>query len=103
MEQAELFSNIMITQAAHALTLSFFFAILTTIQGATAGTGVAGILGQWWAKIVIITLIIPVGQFLRNLINVRLNFFGVKEEQIAGGAAAGIQGDPWGYRGFSGP
>jgi hypothetical protein len=88
---AELFSNIMM-QSAHALTLSFFFAILTTIQGAAAGTGVAGMLGQWWAKIVIITMVIPVGQFLRNLINVRLNFYGLKEEQIAGGAAAGLGG-----------
>jgi hypothetical protein len=49
-------------------------------------------LGQWWAKIVIITMVIPVGQFLRNLINVRLNFYGLKEEQIAGGAAAGLGG-----------
>jgi hypothetical protein len=79
-------------QAAHALTLSFFFAILTAIQGAAAGTGVAGILGQWWAKIVIVTMVIPVGQFLRNLINMRLNLFGLKEEQIAGGAAAGLAG-----------
>jgi hypothetical protein len=91
MWSAELFSNIMM-QAAHALTLSFFFAILTTIQGAAAGTGVAGILGQWWAKIVIITLVIPVGQFLRNLINMWLNIFGVPEERIAAGATAGIAG-----------
>ncbi len=91
MWSAELFSNIMM-QAAHALTLSFFFAILTTIQGSAAGTGVAGILGQWWAKIVIITLVIPVGQFLRNLINMWLNIFGVPEERIAAGATAGIAG-----------
>ena len=91
MWSAELFSNIMM-QAAHALTLSFFFAILTTIQGAAAGTGVAGILGQWWAKIVIVTMVIPVGQFLRNLINMRLNLFGLKEEQIAGGSCCGHGG-----------
>jgi len=91
MWSAELFSNIMM-QAAHAITLSFFFAILTVIQGSAAGSGVSGILGQWWAKIVIITLVIPVGQFLRNLINMWLNVFGVKEEQLAAGATAGIAG-----------
>ncbi len=91
MWSAELFSNIMM-QAAHALTLSFFFAILTVLQGAAAGSGVSGILGQWWAKIVIITLVIPVGQFLRNLINMWLNVFGVPEERIATGATAGIAG-----------
>ncbi|MDA8335017.1 MAG: hypothetical protein M0Z41_08530 [Peptococcaceae bacterium] len=91
MWSAELFSNIMM-QAAHALTLSFFFAILTLLQGAAAGSGVAGILGQWWAKIVIITLVIPIGQFLRNLINMWLNIFGVREEQLAAGATAGIAG-----------
>lgn len=88
---AELFSNIMM-QSAHAITLSFFFAILTVIQGSAAGSGVSGILGQWWAKIVIITLVIPIGQFLRNLINMWLNVFGVPEERIAAGATAGIAG-----------
>jgi hypothetical protein len=78
----ELFSNIMM-QASHALAVVI---VLLMWENAPENSIISG----WWAQIVLVTLIIPIGQFLRNLINVWLNIFGLQEERLAMGATGGI-------------
>ncbi|HUW63414.1 MAG TPA: hypothetical protein VMW83_01775 [Spirochaetia bacterium] len=73
---AELFANIMM-QASHALTLAALVSLLTVGPTHT-------LLDRWFAKIVVMTLVVPIGQFLRNLISSWLYMVGLAEDQTAG-------------------
>jgi|GEM_PF-5558688 len=72
---AELFANIMM-QASHALVLA---ALVSLLDAGTTHT----LLDHWFAKIVVITLILPLGRFLRNLVSSWLYIAGSAEEHAS--------------------
>ncbi|MDA8334395.1 MAG: hypothetical protein M0Z41_05255 [Peptococcaceae bacterium] len=73
---AELFSNIMM-QASHALTLAALVSLLAAGPTHT-------LLDKWFAKIVAMAMLVPIGQFLRNLVSSWLYMVGLAEDQTAG-------------------
>lgn len=82
---AELFANIMM-QASHALTLAALVSLLAIGPTDT-------LLDTWFAKIVAVTLLVPIGKFLRNLVSSWLYMVGLAEDQadgLMGGVTHGL-------------
>lgn len=73
---AELFANIMM-QASHALTLAALVSLLALGPTHT-------LLDRWFAKVVAMAMVVPIGQFLRNLVSSWLYLVGLAENQTVG-------------------
>ncbi|MGB9866566.1 MAG: hypothetical protein ACPLPR_01460 [Bacillota bacterium] len=100
---SELLTNGMMT-ASHALTYGFFLTMLGLRESAASATGLvrvlafgvgvpvceSGIMGTAWAKLLGFTLVIPVSSFLRRMLIGFLDWLGMHEEGMAGGAVGGM-------------
>ena len=80
---SEMLTNSLMS-ASHAIVLAFFFTMLR-FQG-------PGMLSAWWAKLVMLNMVIPLAAVLRRILIGWLSFLGVDEEKMAGWAAAGLGG-----------
>jgi hypothetical protein len=70
--------------ASHAIVLAFFFSMLA-FHG-------QGALSAWWAKLIMLNMVIPLAALLRKMLIGWLNFLGVDEERMAGFGMAGLAG-----------
>ncbi len=80
---SELVTNSLMS-ATHAIVLAFYLTM--------ANANPAGMMGQWWAKLFALSLVIPTAALLRRMIAGWLNFLGINEEGWAGLATAGFSG-----------
>lgn len=80
---SELVTNSLMS-ATHAVVLAFYLTL--------ANANPAGMMGQWWAKLFALSLVIPTSALLRRMIAGWLNFLGIDEEKWAGLATAGFTG-----------
>lgn len=70
--------------ASHAILFGFFLAMLG-IEG-------AGALSTWWAKLIVLNLIIPLSALLRKIMIGWMNFLGADEERMATAGLMGLAG-----------
>lgn len=80
---SELVTNSLMS-ATHAVVLAFYLTMVNANP--------AGMMGQWWAKLFALSLVIPTAALLRRMIAGWLNFLGINEEGWAGLATAGFSG-----------
>ncbi len=80
---SEMVSNAL-TPAAHALVLGFYIVLLNA--------DAIGMFREWWAKLAALFFILPLGALVKRMITGWLDILGVKEEKVAGMAAAAIGG-----------
>jgi hypothetical protein len=80
---SELLTNSLMS-ASHAIVLAFFFSMLA-FHG-------QGVLSAWWAKLIMLNMVIPLAALLRKMLIGWLNFLGVDEERMAGFGMAGLAG-----------
>ena len=78
---SELITNALMP-ASHALVLVLYMTIVQ-FDG-------QGIFNTWWAKLFAITLVVPLGAFLRNLVAGWLNLLGFQEESLAQHGTSGL-------------
>lgn len=78
--------------ASHAIVIGIYLTLVVPDQSAAAATGItaAGLFDSAWAKIILLSMVIPVSQFLRNLLAGWFNRLGMQEERYAGIAMAGL-------------
>lgn len=89
---SELVTNI-IMSASHAIVIAVYLTLVVPEQTALRSeTITAGLFSSAWAKIVLMTLIPSMGQFIRNLLAGWFGLLGANEERWAATAMAGLGG-----------
>jgi hypothetical protein len=80
---SEILTNSLMSMS-HAILFGFFLTLL--------GISGQGPLSTWWAKLIVLNMIIPLSALVRKLMIGWMNFLGVDEERIAGLGVAGLAG-----------